>query len=129
MLSLEKTMKERRRDTRVLEENRVVIETSGTRGSEGIETFDAFTRDLSLSGVRVQTDRPLESGVELTLTITLSKSRQVIRIHGRVRWVLEVEPGLFEAGIEFLHEIPGSVMSLINHLFRKASGVPTVIHR
>ncbi len=122
-------MKERRRDTRVLEENRVVIETNGTRGSEGIETFDAFTRDLSLGGVRVQTDRPLESGVELTLTITLSKSRQVIRIHGRVRWVREVEPGLFEAGIEFLHEIPGSVMSLINHLFRKGTGAPTVIHR
>jgi hypothetical protein len=122
-------MKERRRDTRVLEENRVVIETKGTHGSEGLETFDAFTRDLSLGGVRVQTDRPLDAGVELTLTITLSKSRQVIRIHGRVRWVKEIEPGLFEAGIEFMHEIPGSVMSLINHLFRKAAGVPTVIHR
>jgi hypothetical protein len=122
-------MKERRRDARILEENRVVIETNGTHGSEGIEAFDAFTRDLSLGGVRVQTDRPLETGVELTLTITLSKSRQLIRIHGRVRWVKEIEPGLFEAGIEFLHEIPGSVMSLINHLFRKAPGVPTVIHR
>lgn len=122
-------MKERRRDTRIPEENRVVIETNGTRGSEGIESFEGFTKDLSLGGVRVQTDRPLDAGVELTLNINLSKSRQVIRIHGRVRWAREVEPGLFEAGIEFLHEIPGSVMSLINHLFRKAAGVPTVIHR
>ncbi len=119
-------MKERRRDTRVVEENRVVIEMQGTRGGE---SFDAFTLDLSLGGVRVQTDRPFDEGGELTLTITLSRSRQIIKIRGRVRWAREVEPGLFEAGIEFLHQIPGSVMSLINHLFRKRTGVPTVVLR
>jgi Tfp pilus assembly protein PilZ len=122
-------MKERRRDTRVAEENRVVIEMKGKQDGEGIETFGAFTRDLSLGGVRVQTDRPFDEGVELTLTITLSRSQQIIKIRGRVRWAREVEPGLFEAGIEFVHQIPGSVMSLINHLFRKRTGAPTVILR
>ncbi len=122
-------MKERRRDTRVIEENRVVIEMKGSRDGAGIETFDAFTRDLSLGGVRVMTDRPFDQGIELTMTITLSKSRQVIRICGKVRWVREIEPGLHEAGIEFLHQIPGSVMSLINHLFRKTAGASTVVLR
>ncbi len=122
-------MKERRRDTRIVEENRVVIEMKGPQGGEGIVTCEAFTRDLSMGGVRVQTDRPFDAGVELTLSITLSKSRQIIRIRGRVRWAREVEPGLFEAGIEFLHQIPGSAMSLLNHLFRKKTGVPTVILR
>ena len=122
-------MKEQRRDGRVVEENRVVIELRGKRGGEGIETFDAFTRDLSLGGVRVQTDRPFDEGVEITLTITLSRSRQIIRIRGLVRWAREVEPGLFEAGIEFQHQIPGSVMSLIDHLFRKRTGVPTMVLR
>ncbi len=122
-------MKERRRDTRVNEENRVVIEMKAARDGEGLETFDAFTRDLSLGGVRVLTDRPFEQGIEVTMTITLSKSRQVIRICGKVRWVKEIEPGLFEAGIEFLHQIPGSVMSLINHLFRKTTGASTVVLR
>jgi Tfp pilus assembly protein PilZ len=122
-------MKERRRDTRVYEENRVVIEMKGTRDDGGLEAFDAFTRDLSLGGVRVLTDRPFEQGIEVTMTITLSKSRQVIRICGKVRWVKEIEPGLFEAGIEFLHQIPGSVMSLINHLFRKTTGASTVVLR
>ncbi len=122
-------MKERRRDTRVSEENRVVIEMNGKQGREGIETFGAFTRDLSLGGVRVQTDRPFDEGAELTLTITLSRSRQNIKIRGRIRWVREVEPGLFEAGIEFVHQIPGSVMSLINHLFRKRAGAPPVVLR
>lgn len=122
-------MKERRRDTRINEENRVVIEMKGTRDGEGLETFDAFTRDLSLGGVRVLTDRPFEQGIEVTMTITLSRSRQVIRICGQVRWVKEIEPGLFEAGIEFLHQIPSSVMSLINHLFRKTTGASTVVLR
>jgi c-di-GMP-binding flagellar brake protein YcgR len=112
-------MKEQRRDVRVDEEDRVVIELKRQQGGEAIETFDALTRDLSLGGVRVQADRPLDEGVDLTLTIALARSRKFIRILGRVRWVREVEPGLFEAGIEFQHQIPGSVMSLINHLFQK----------
>jgi c-di-GMP-binding flagellar brake protein YcgR len=112
-------MKEQRRDVRVDEEDRVVIELKRQQGGEAIETFDALTRDLSLGGVRVQADRPFDEGVDLTLTIALAKSRKFIRILGRVRWVREVEPGLFEAGIEFQHQIPGSVMSLINHLFQK----------
>jgi len=122
-------MKERRHDARVLEENRVVIEQQGTGSGKDPETFDAFTRDLSLGGVRVQADRPFDVGVELALTITLSRSRQIVRIRGQVRWAREVEPGLYEAGIEFLHQIPGSVMSLINHLFQKKAGIPTVVHR
>jgi hypothetical protein len=113
----------------MIEENRVAIELTGARDGAGIETFDALTRDLSLGGVRVQADRPFEQGVELALTITLSKSRQIIRIRGRVRWVREVEPGLYEAGIEFLHQIPNSVMSLINHLFQKKAGAPTAVLR
>ncbi len=122
-------MKERRHDARVLEENRVVIEQQGSAGGEGLETFDALTRDLSLGGVRVQSDRPFDVGVELALTIILSRSRQIVKIRGRVRWAKEIEPGLYEAGIEFLHQIPGSVMSLINHLFQKKAGVPTVVLR
>lgn len=119
-----KDMKERRRDTRVLDENRVVIGMRGAPGDRLVEPFDAFTRDLSLGGVRVQTDKPLDTGVELTLTITLSRSRQIVRIHGRVQWVREVEEGLFEAGIEFLHQVPANIMSLIDHLFRKRTGDP-----
>lgn len=122
-------MKDRRHDARFVEENRVVIQMKGTRSGEGIETFDAFTQDLSLGGVRVQTDRPLDEAVELTLTVTLFMSRQIIKLRGRVQWAREIEPGLFEAGIEFQDQIPGSVMSLIDHLFRKRTGVPTVVLR
>ena len=46
----------------------------------------------------------------------------------RIKWVKEIDHGLYEMGIEFMHEIPGSIMSLISHLFRKQTNIPAVIH-
>jgi hypothetical protein len=122
-------MNDRRREIRIAEENCVIIEMERAAGDEGLEAFGAFTRDISVGGVRVQSDKPFSKGDEYTLIITLSKSRQIIKIHGNVRWVREIEPGLFEAGFQFLHEIPGSILTLINHLFRKTAGVSTLVHR
>jgi hypothetical protein len=90
------SMKERRRDFRLIEENRVVIEMPGVEGLEGGET------------VR-------------------SRSWQVVKIHGRVKWVKEIDQGLYWMGIEFIHEIPENIISLISHLFRKQTNIPAVI--
>jgi hypothetical protein len=122
-------MKERRRETRILEENRVVIEVVAPSGGPGTRSFNALTQDLSLGGARVLCEHPFNPGVEVGMTIILSKSRQIVRIRGRVRWARETEPGLYEAGVEFQHQIPGSVLSLINHLYKKNTGVPTTILR
>jgi hypothetical protein len=121
-------MKERRRDARVIEENRVVIEMSGSEGLEDVETIKAFTRDLSLGGARVETDRAFEPGTELKMILYLSKSWQIVKLIGRVQWLKEVDQGLYEIGIEFQHQIPANIMSLISHLFRKPANIPTVIH-
>ena len=122
-------MKERRRDTRVFEENRVNIEVVVPDGGPGVESFSALTQDLSLGGARIVCDHPFNPGAEVGLTIILSRSHQVVRIRGRVRWARETEPGLYEAGVEFQHQIPGSVLSLINHLYKKGAGVPTTVLR
>lgn len=61
------------------------------------------------------------------MTLYLSKSWQVVKIRGRVQWINMVDQGLFEMGIQFLHEIPSSIMSLITHLFRKSTNIPTSI--
>jgi c-di-GMP-binding flagellar brake protein YcgR len=121
-------MKERRRDFRIIEENRVVIEMSGAEGREVTETVGAFIKDLSLGGAKLEADRSFDSGSELKMTLYLARSWQVVKIHGRVKWVKEINHGLYEMGIEFLHEIPGSIMSLISHLFRKQTNIPAVIH-
>jgi hypothetical protein len=121
-------MKERRRDGRVIEENRIVIEISGAEYREGGDSIIAFTKDLSLGGAKLETDRLFDPGMELKMTMYLSRSWQVVKVRGRIKRVKEIDPGLYEICIEFMHEIPGSIMTLISHLFRKQTNIPTVIH-
>ena len=121
------SMKERRRDPRAQEENRVVIETTGPENGKNGEHINAFTRDLSLGGARIETDQSFPLGTELKMILYLSKSWQVVKLQGRVQWIKDIDQGLFEIGIQFQHEIPASVMSLITHLFRKPTNIPTSI--
>jgi hypothetical protein len=120
-------MRERRRDPRGQEENRVVIEKPGPENGKNGDNINAFTRDLSLGGARIETDQSFPEGAELKMTLYLSKSWQVVKLRGRVQWVKDIDQGLFEMGIQFQHEIPGSIMSLITHLFRKPTNIPTSI--
>ena len=120
-------MRERRRDARGQEANRVIIETPGPENGKNGNNINAFTRDLSLGGARIETDQSFPVGTELKLTLYLSKSWQVVKLRGRVQWVKDIDQGLIEMGIQFLHEIPGSIMSLITHLFRKPTNIPTSI--
>ncbi len=111
--------KERRKERRVLEENLVKIEISGTApGAEG-RVVNAFTRDISLGGARIMTDTDFPVGDEFKMLITLSKSKHIIKLRAVVRWSKQVDSGIFELGIEFLHGVPASVLTLIDHLYGK----------
>jgi hypothetical protein len=124
---MDHSMAEKRKDRRIKEENRVVIEISpaGTPA----ETFEAnaFTKDLSLTGARIWTDRlyPLNSKVKLTLY--LSRSKQVVRICSTVRWMKSCDDGLYEMGVQFQPGIPDAIMALINHIYSKDQGIPTAV--
>jgi c-di-GMP-binding flagellar brake protein YcgR len=122
-------MTERRRDKRVKEENRVVIEVSPAGGRGDALPINAFTKDISLSGVRIWTDRlfPLQS--KLNLTLYLSRSKQVVRIRGTVKWEKECDDGLYEIGVHFQQGIPDVLMALINHLYGREEGIPTEVNR
>ena len=122
-------MKELRRDVRTIEENRIVIEISGEESREEGATVNAFTKDLSLGGTMLEADESFLPGTELRMILYLSRSWQVVKVRGRVKWVKEIDQGLYEMGIEFIHEIPGCFMSLISHLFRKQTKIPTIIHK
>jgi len=122
-------MPEKRRDRRVKEENRVVIEVfpPGSRGDA--LPINAFTRDISLSGARIWTDRifPLDS--KLNLILYLSRSKQVVRIRGLVKWEKECYDGLYEIGVHFQPGIPNAVIALINHLYGKEEAIPTEVNK
>ncbi|MGA2531700.1 MAG: PilZ domain-containing protein [Candidatus Aminicenantales bacterium] len=121
-------IKEKRKERRILEENRVIIEVPEKWGPEGGPEINALTQDISLGGARVlMMDEFYPVGSYLKMTLYLSKSKQIVKVHGQVRWARTIENGFYEMGIEFEHGIPASVMALINHLYRKDQNVPSTI--
>jgi len=120
-------MIERRKDKRIKEENRVVIEFAKPESAGDLWSINAFTRDLSLGGARILTDTSFSVDSEITMTLFLSKSKQIAKTHGTIRWVKTVDEGLYEVGVEFQHNIPSSLVTLINHLYRKDQSITTHI--
>ena len=117
-------MRENRKDKRIAEENRVVIEIPGPSPADEPRIVSALTKDISLGGARIVTDRFFEAGTSLRMTLYLSKSKQIIKARADVRWNRMVEDGLYEIGVEFEHGIPSGVLVLINHLYGKGQPAP-----
>ena len=120
-------MRENRKDKRVAEENRVVIELPGTHSSAEPRIVNALTKDISLGGARILTDRLFEVGSSLRMTLCLSKSKQLVKVRADVRWNRMIDDGLYEIGVEFEHGIPNGVLVLINHLYGKGQNGPTAV--
>jgi hypothetical protein len=122
-------MKDNRKEKRVNEENRIVIEyLADGEDSKKSKTINALTKDLSIGGARILTDKFFPSGTILNITLTLSRSRQIIKLQGKVKWVRGLYDGdLFEIGIEFLHDISKTVLALIGHLYGKEKGIPSIM--
>ena len=119
-----------RRDKRFLEKNTVFIkstsEGSDPRWSNGI---NAHTRDLSLSGARICTPHFFPVGSVVRVVIELERTRQHIKVDGEVKWTrkCEEDESLYESGIEFLHSISQTLLSLIKHLYAEKNGIPTAV--
>jgi hypothetical protein len=123
----ERPMRENRKDKRIAEENRVAIELPGPSPMADPRIVNALTKDISLGGARVVTDRLFEVGSSLRMTLYLSKSKQVVKVRGDVRWNRMIEDGLYEMGVEFEHGIPTGVLVLINHLYGKGQTAPSPV--
>ena len=120
-------MRENRKDKRISEENRVAIELPGNPSTPEARVINALTKDISLGGARIITDRLFEVGSSLRMTLYLSKSKQIVKVRADVRWNRMIDTGLYEMGVEFEHGIPTGVVVLINHLYGKGQIVPTSI--
>ncbi|HPW18135.1 MAG TPA: PilZ domain-containing protein [Candidatus Aminicenantes bacterium] len=120
-------MRENRKDKRISEENRVVIELPAPSPAAEPRLVNALTKDISLGGARIITDRLFEAGSSLRMTLYLTKSKQIVKVRADVRWNRIVEDGLYEMGVEFEHGIPTGVLVLIQHLYGKGQTTPTAV--
>jgi hypothetical protein len=119
----------KRKDTRFEEKNEVVIQFA-IEGHEASRStgIKAITRDLSLGGARIISPKEYPVDTVMRIEINLSKSEQIVKVDGIVRWTeLSPDGETYELGIEFLHRISKSVLSLIRHLYAGEQGIPSTI--
>jgi c-di-GMP-binding flagellar brake protein YcgR len=117
-------MKDRRRDVRIVEENKVVV-TPMTDGTEpGATTvYHALTRDLSMGGLRIMTVARLKPGARVRLEITLGRSRKRIRAAAEVCWVRDLYAReVLEVGLRFTGLDPDAEFALMDHIFGGKKG-------
>jgi hypothetical protein len=120
-----------RKDKRFLERNTVFIKST----SEGHEPvygngINAHTYDISLSGARICTPQYFPVGSVVRIVIELERTHQSIKVDGEIKWTKksDEEEDLFLSGVEFLHSISQTLLSLIKHLYaEKNGGIPTAV--
>ena len=122
-------MENKRKDKRFEEKNKVVIhyalEGHEAKSGTGIK---AITQDISLGGARIIAPKSYPVDTVMRIEINLSKSRQIVKIDGIVRWSRLSSGGkTHELGVEFLHKISKSVLSLIRHLYGEDQSIPSTI--
>jgi Tfp pilus assembly protein PilZ len=116
-----------RREKRIEERNSVVIRSAEDgKGHSAKLSANAYTYDLSLGGTRIFTDVSLTVGTVIRIVIDLAKTAQTIQVDGKVKWVKKNEAdGVYEIGVEFLHHISQTVLTLIRHLYSAEAEIPT----
>jgi c-di-GMP-binding flagellar brake protein YcgR len=118
---IEPPKREKRKDSRVNEEDKVVIEVlSNSNHSDEVRIFSALTRDISPGGMRIMANRELTPGTQVRLEVALPRSRKLIRGRGKISWTRSVyEEKLFEMGVEFTQIPLKDKMILLEHTYRK----------
>jgi uncharacterized protein (TIGR02266 family) len=65
------------------------------------QSFSTHTRNISLGGVFVDSDRALPFGAKVKLSFRVPTQTEVTEVHGQVRWVEQEEGAVRGLGIQF----------------------------
>lgn len=122
-------MEIRRRDKRFKEKNEVIIQYAADRRKiNSYMEINASTFDLSISGARIHSKQSFPVDTVLRIQIDLKKSKQVIKLDGKVKWVEQMSgKDLYEMGVEFQHDISKTILSLLKHLYGEDTGIPSTV--
>jgi Tfp pilus assembly protein PilZ len=120
---------EHRKDKRFGERDRVIIRDAGRAPAHPTKNaINAYTYDLSLTGARIGCKKEFAVGAIVHIVIDLERSEQFLKVDGRVVWA-QTGPGNepYEIGVQFLHNIPDTILALIRHFYGKNVGIPSLI--
>lgn len=120
---------ESRKDKRFEEQNNVLIRDSFLSPVPSVGfVINAHTHDLSVSGARICSQQDFPVGYVIRIVIDLKKTRQSLNIEGEVVWVKECKGGKhFDLGVQFVHNIPDTILALLRHLYGKGVSIPASV--
>ncbi len=118
-----------RKEKRIEERNTVIIKSAGDgKGPYASLGVNAYTYDLSLGGTRLFTEKEFAVGSVIRIVIELARTCQTIQVDGEVKWLKRNDAdGGYEVGVEFLHNISQTILSLIRHLYGAGSEIPSCV--
>lgn len=112
---------ERRKAERLKEENEVTITilAGGADSSEEKKPYN-YSKDISASGTKIQSNVLLPVDTVLKLDITLKNLQQKITALGKVKWIkIVVEDESYEAGVEFVDTPDEAIQKLEDYIYWK----------
>jgi c-di-GMP-binding flagellar brake protein YcgR len=112
--------KERRREQRIPQENKLTFELMSDIDSECYTgVCHAMTKDLSLNGMRMMSSTFLPVNSPLKINLSLPDTQKLVKLFGVTRWIKTIyENERYDCGLEFTDVAPESSMALIEHLYR-----------
>ena len=98
-------MEERRKEVRLKGEDEIAVSVvSGGGNLPKDKIFYALSKDISVSGVRIQASSFLPVDTLLNIKVTLKHPPRMITALGKVKWVRNIiADEFFEAGLEFVN--------------------------
>jgi len=110
---------ERRHVQRIEQETKVAFSVmSGGEFAHYRRMAHSLTKNISLSGIMMQSDVFIPVGSMLTLELSLEKNPEVITVIGQVRWIKTIfEDENFAVGLEFVDLPTTGLNALLSHLF------------
>jgi len=111
-------MDERRRAQRLEEENEITITiVSGGEKPPKEKIIYNYSKDISVSGARIQAHIFLPVDSLLRIEMTLKTLRQMITVLGKVKWIKVVfEDESYEAGVELFNTPSEAINKLTEYI-------------
>lgn len=109
---------EKRKERRHKDDSEVMLESMlKEETSHGKKICHAVVHDLSLNGMRLESNTFFPVNSPLKINLSLSRLQNLIKLNGVIRWVNnKFENELFSCGIEFLDVSPENSLNLIGQL-------------
>ncbi len=111
---------DRRREPRFADGIEILLLPAETTGFQGErQSYYVRARNVSPSGLRVESADPIPVGTVLSVRLQSPKTKRDIRASAEVKWLNALGDGeAYEIGLEFVKTSVHTIMDFIEHIYK-----------